>query len=108
MARPSTDRILTIRGYGEVGLATALDVAKLIDVHDRPAQSRAMRANLAPMISAALGIPTNEALNTARTTARVLDRLGIRERPDYIRAGPPRMRPGDMPDRRRKPRASAA
>lgn len=63
---------------------TALEVAKMIDVHDRPGQAEWLRAELRQEIDAALGISQQRAMDVSRTAARVLHKLKIRVRSDWV------------------------
>lgn len=78
---------LTIKGCRyPLSVETARRVAAMIDVHDKPGQSARFRTTLRAEIAAELGgMNPNRALNTARTVARVLELLGLRERPGHVR-----------------------
>lgn len=77
-------RCLTIKGYGEMSTETALDIAAMIDVHDRPGQSLRLRAELQREITTALATTQQKALESSRTAAMVLNKLGIRPRSPWI------------------------
>lgn len=101
---------MLIKGYGEMTMQTAVDVAAAVDVHDRPDQAPRLRAELQREIVTALGIHANRALDTARRAASVLDKLNVRERPKWVRS-----RETERPSAgasvaalRSKPRASVA